>query len=169
MGHIQVPAKDNGLLAVQLPDIAQEGVLPLHPVRQPPQAVLGVGHVGAHQEEFRIFQRDDPAFMVEGVLPDPVADRQRFLFRENRGAGVAFLFRVVPELVIAGQLHLDLSLLQLCFLQAEKIRVQLFKSFHKALAHHRAQAVHVPGYHLHRSFTPFFSFSAVPARVFYHK
>ena len=103
--------------------------------------------------------------LVPGTYDD-AHDRAVELQKET---GMTFIHPYDDELVIAGQLHLDLSFLQLCFLQAEKIRVQLFKSFHKALAHHRAQAVHVPGYHFHRSFTPFFSFSAVPARVFYHK
>jgi len=48
--------------------------------------------------------------------PYAVADGQGFFFRKYGSAGIAFLFGVIPVLVISGQVKGDLTLLQFCFL-----------------------------------------------------
>ena len=55
---------------------------------------------------------------------DTIANRNRLLFGKQGRTGISFLFRIIPILMIAGQLKVDLSFLQLCLLQAEKIRVK---------------------------------------------
>ena len=49
---------------------------------------------------------------------DTIANRNRLLFGKQGRAGISFLFRIIPILMIAGQLKVDLSFLQLCFMQA---------------------------------------------------
>ena len=52
---------------------------------------------------------------------DTIANRNRLLFGKQGRTGISFLFRIIPILMIAGQLKVDLSFLQLCLLQAENI------------------------------------------------
>ena len=54
---------------------------------------------------------------------DTIANRNRLLFGKQGRTGISFLFRIIPILMIAGQLKVDLSFLQLCLLQAENIGI----------------------------------------------
>lgn len=62
-------------------------------------------------------------------------------------AGISFLFRIIPILMIAGQLKVDWSFLQLCLLQAENIGICRLKSIPESLSSCRLQSIYVPGYH----------------------
>lgn len=62
---------------------------------------------------------------------DTIANRNRLLFGKQGRAGISFLFRIIPILMIAGQLKVDLSFLQLCLLQAENIGICRLKVFLK--------------------------------------
>ena len=64
-----------------------------------------------------------------------VGDAERLYFGEDRGAGVAFFLGVVPVLLIAGEIHLDLPGLEFSLLQAKHICVYLIKNLHKVLFH----------------------------------
>ena len=57
---------------------------------------------------------------------DTIANRNRLLFGKQGRTGISFLFRIIPILMIAGQLKVDLSFLQLCLLQAENIGIIFF-------------------------------------------
>ena len=54
-------------------------------------------------------------------MPHAVADGQGSLFCENGSAGIALLFGVVPELLIAGQIQADLAFLEFGLLEAEEV------------------------------------------------
>ena len=71
---------------------------------------------------------------------------QRFLAAKDRGARVALALGVAPGLVIAGQVDIDLALLQLGLLQRQDIDVEFLRDLDKArvLFEHGAQAVDVP-------------------------
>ena len=62
---------------------------------------------------------------------DTIANRNRLLFGKQGRTGISFLFRIIPILMIAGQLKVDLSFLQLCLLQAENIGICRLKVFLK--------------------------------------
>ena len=47
MGHVEIAAQHHRLLFVQLHEVGSEVVLPLHPVVDAGQLVLGVGGVAA--------------------------------------------------------------------------------------------------------------------------
>ena len=63
---------------------------------------------------------------------------------EYRRAGIALFVRIMPVLIVAGQLQLNLPLLKLGFLDAEKVRILLGKKCLKALFPACPQAVYVP-------------------------
>ena len=81
---------------------------------------------------------------------ESIAHRDRLLLRKKRRPGVTLLLSIVPVLVVAGQVHLYLALLQLAFLNAEHVRIHILEIVHKALLHAGPYSVNVPGYHLHR-------------------
>ncbi len=88
---------------------------------------------------------------------DTIANRNRLLFGKQGRAGISFLFRIIPILMIAGQLKVDLSFLQLCLLQAENIGICRLKVLLITFFHAGSQSIYVPGYHFFH--TQFISFS----------
>ena len=80
---------------------------------------------------------------------DTIANGNRLLFGKQGRTGISFLFRIIPILMIAGQLKVDLSFLQLCLLQAEDVGVQRAERVREALGHTGAQSVDIPGYKSH--------------------
>lgn len=56
---------------------------------------------------------------------------------------------VVPITLVALKLKVELSLLHLCFLQAEEVGIEFLKLVLEVLAYASAQAIYVPGYKLH--------------------
>ena len=73
--------------------------------------------------------------MVVLLHAHAVGHLQRLLLGEDGRAGIAFLFRIVPVLMITRQIQFHLSRLHLRLLQAEYIRIQRVETLHKALAH----------------------------------
>lgn len=57
---------------------------------------------------------------------------QRFLAAKDRGARIAFTLGVAPGLVVAGQVDIDLALLQLGLLQRQDIDVEFLRDLDKA-------------------------------------
>ena len=153
MRHVQVPAEHHGLLRVQFRQPAAEVVLPPHPVVQPFQAVLGVGHVGVDEEEVPELRGDDPALVIVLVHAHAVRHVQGRHPGVDRGARVALLLRVVPERVVAVEGKVQLPGLHLRLLQAEDVRVQGAETVREALSGRRPQSVHVPGDQFHPSFS----------------
>ena len=129
----------------------KEIILPAHAVAESGQFPFTVGRVNRQQVEVPHIQHNDPAFMVMLLHAHAVGHLQRLLLGEDGRAGIAFLFRIVPVLMIAWQIQFHLPRLHLCLLQAEYIRIQRAEAFHKALTHGRANTVDVPGNQLHCS------------------
>ena len=70
---------------------------------------------------------------------DTIANGNRLLFGKQGRAGISFLFRIIPILMIAGQLKVDLSFLQLCLLQAENIGIPESLSSYRLSVHLRSR------------------------------
>ena len=113
----------------------EEIILPAHTVAESGQFPFTVGRVNRQQVEVPHIQRNDPAFMVMLLHAHAVGHLQRLLLGEDGRAGIAFLFRIVPVLMITRQIQFHLSRLHLRLLQAEYIRIQRVETLHKALAH----------------------------------
>ena len=92
--------------------------------------------------------------MVVFFHSNAVGNRQRRFPGKNCSAGIALLFRIIPVLLIAGKIKVDLSLLQLGLLYTEKVCINLVEKVKKALLHTCAEAVYIPGYEFHKN-TPF--------------
>ena len=150
MGHIQIAAVDHRLFLIQLHQVGAQIVLPLHPIVDAGQPLLGVGGVDVHQIKLRVFQRDGPALVAVLLRPDAVAHAQRRLLAVAGGAGIALFLGTVKILGVALRLKFRLPGLALGLLQAEDVRIQRGKTLGKALFQHRPQAVHVPADEFHR-------------------
>ena len=112
MGDVQVAGVDHRLLRVQCFQVGEQVGLPLHPVVNALELLLGVGGVAADEEKALKFQRDESSLVVVRVDTHAVTHRQRLLAGEHRRAGIALLVRAVPELFVAGQLQFELAGLQ---------------------------------------------------------
>ena len=154
MRDVHVAADHDGLYVVELDEVVAEGVLPLHAVVEALEPVLGVRRVDADEVEVLELQRYDPALGVVLGVAEIVGDAEGLYARKYGGAGVALLFGVAPELLIARQVELQLSGLQFSLLQAEYVGVEAPEDVLKALFHNGAQAVYVPGYHSHGHTSP---------------
>ena len=141
MRDVHVAADHDGLYVVELHEVFAEGVLPLHAVVEALEAVLGVRRVDADEVEVLELQRYDPALGVVLGVAEIVGDAEGLYARKYGGAGVALLFGVAPELLIARQVELQLSGLQFSLLQAEYVGVEAPEDVLKALFHNGAQAV----------------------------
>jgi hypothetical protein len=74
---------------------------------------------------------------------------QRLVLGINGCTGVSFFLSVVPITLVALKLKVELSLLHLCFLQAEEVGIEFLKLVLEVLAHASAQAIYIPRYKLH--------------------
>ena len=155
MRYVQVGGVNDGLFPVESQEVPPQIILPLHPVVDALEFVLGVGRVAAHEEKGRVFGGDQSSFVAVQVPAEIIAHLQRFPPGENGGAGVAFFVGAVPEAVIAGQVELCLLGLHFGFLQAEHVRIFRCSKIEKPLAQACAQAVYVPGDQFHRQMRPF--------------
>ena len=124
MGDVHVPADYHRLLRVKPYEIIPERVLPAHAVVDALQAVLRVRCVNADKVEVIVFQRDDAPLGVMLRQAEIIADGERRVLCEYRGAGIALALGVAPIALIAGEVKLDLSCLKLCLLKAEKVCVE---------------------------------------------
>ena len=149
MGHVEVAAVDDGLLAVKALQVVAHGVFPCHPVVEALQPVLGVGGIAAYEEELGHLERDDAAFVVVLVDADAVGHVERLVAGEDGCSGIAFLVGGVPVALVAFELEVELSGLHLCLLQAEEVGVELAEDVAEAFALTGAEAVDVPRYQFH--------------------
>ena len=67
MGDIEVTADHDAFLLGQSSHISAEVILPLHPVVQALELILGIGHIDAHEIEFLVFRRYHTSFVVVQV------------------------------------------------------------------------------------------------------
>ena len=148
-GDVHVPADDDRFVPVERADELAERIVPVHPVFQPTQAVLGVRRVDAHEVEFRVFGRDHAALEIVLRQAKIILHVERLGLRKDGGAGVALFLGAAPVLVVARQVKRDLPGLELCLLQAENVRIQRTERVRKAFGHTGAQPVDVPGYKSH--------------------
>ena len=75
---------------------------------------------------------------------DAVSDGKRLLFAEQRRSRITLFLGVIPKGMIALGREIDLTLLQLCLLQSENIRVRLVEIVRKSLCHTGSQTVDIP-------------------------
>ena len=136
-------------MPVERADELAERIVPVHPVFQPAQAVLGVRRVDAHEVEFRVFGRDHAALLIVLRQTEVILHVERLGLCEEGSAGVALLLGAAPVLVIPRQLECDLPGLELRLLQAEDVGVQRAERVREALGHTGAQSVDIPGYKSH--------------------
>ena len=144
MRHIQVATIDDGLLLVQSREIAAQVVFPLHAIVQALEPILRVGRVAAHQEEVVHLQGDESALGVVLLNAHAIGDAQRLMASEDGSTAIALLFGIVPIGGVARYIQVYLSSLQLGFLKAEEVGIQLVECFQKVLAHYGAESVYVP-------------------------
>ena len=155
VGHVQIAAQDHRLFRIQRQQVGPEGVLPLHAVVQPLQAVLAVGGVAVHQIKARVFQREHPAFVVMLLQPDAGGHGQRHLPAPAGRAGVALFLGRVCIFCVALWGKIRLTGLHLGLLYRENIGVQRGKAVGKAVGQAGPQAVHVPADEFHAKGPPF--------------
>ena len=145
MRHIQITAENNRFLLLQLLHIGKKSIFPGHPVIQTLQLLLRIRHIFGDQIIFRIFQCDHTAFVVMLRDSKAIAHGKRLLLYKDSRSGIAFFLRVVPVLVVSRKIHLNLSLLELRLLKAERVRILLLqKLIERSLSHTGAQSVYVP-------------------------
>ena len=73
-----------------------------------------------------------------------VRDGNRFFLRKDGSSGIALLLGIIPILMIARKVQIDLSLLQFGFLYTEDVGIFRLKKIQKSLAHACAKTVDVP-------------------------
>ena len=142
--HVQVAADNHRFLCVKPFDIGTEGVFPSHAIVQASQFLLRVRHIDRDEEEVRHFKRDNTTFVVMFLNAETIGDVQRFLFAEDRRAGITFLFSRVPIRMPAGELHVQLTGLHFGFLQTEEVGVKPSENFAETFLVTGAQPIDVP-------------------------
>ena len=159
--HVQVAAHYDRFLRVERQKIVTECVVPRHSVVQTAQTILRVGHIGRDQVEIFKFQRHNAPFMVVLVDAQAISDTEWVDACENRGSRVTFLFGIVPITLVAFELKIDLSFLQLSFLQAKTVCVELSEGVFKAFLAASPETVDVPRYKFHVILSCRFGFGKV--------
>ena len=87
--------------------------------------------------------------MIVLVDAQAISDTEWVDACENRGPRIAFLFGIVPITLVAFELKIDLSFLQLGFLQAKTVCVELGEGVFKAFLAASSETVDVPRYKFH--------------------
>ncbi len=164
MGYVQVTAEYDWLALFELFAIGQKGRIPLLVAKgDAAQIVLCVRSIDGHQPKIAEFSGDDAALgrrIAVGIRCDAeflayffrqaVDDRERLYLCKDRRARIALFMRGIPILLVARQNDFGLTLLGLCFLKTENVRLIFFnKRKEQALFMHRADAVDVPGDDFH--------------------
>ena len=161
MSHVKVAAGHDGLagFALKRAQKAAIGIVPGRAYIDARELVLGVGRIDVDKPKLVELERADAALgcglgdelgrlALAGVGQQCIGAQhaQRFLAAKDRGARVALALGVAPGLVIAGQIDIDLALLQLGLLQCQDIDIELLCDLDKARVffEHGAQAVDVP-------------------------
>ena len=113
-------------------------------------AAQSIGHIPIDVDEMRI---DLLAAPGHKALMGPMGTGFLYVRDEmtvlpfmvgGTGSRITFAFGIIPIGFIAVKGKLNLSLLQLCFLQRENIRIRFFKLFSKAFFDDRSEAINVP-------------------------
>ena len=151
VGHVHVATHHHALLGSEAAKIPAEGVFPTHSVVEATKAVLRIRGIDVYQVEIRHLERHDAPLVVVFFHPNPVIDRQRLVPCINHRSGVALFVGIVPVGGVAGEFKVDLAGLELRFLKADEIGVELHEDVGEALASHCAKAVHVPADKFHRA------------------
>ena len=149
MRHIQIAAHHDRLLRIECQKVVTERIVPCHSIVQAAQTVLRVGHISRNEVEIFKFQRHCATFVVMLLNAQAVSHAQGADAREDSRAGIAFLFGIVPITFVALKFEVDLSFLQLRFLQAKAVSVELSKDFFKTFLAASSEAVDVPRYKFH--------------------
>ena len=169
VSNVHVPADYDALILIQSTQIISESILPRHAEIKPLQFGLGIGCVYADKEKLIIFQSNCPALSVQLRDIYAVSYGKGRMLCENTGAGIALLLGIVPVGLIAFKAEVDLPFLQLCLLNAEKIRIKSSEALLKAFFTGSPEPVYIPGYKSHLAFPlaslsdAFLSLSGVPA------
>ena len=87
--------------------------------------------------------------MVVFVNSQAVSYTQRADARKNSGSGIAFLFGVVPITLVPFKFEVDLSFLQLRFLQAKAVCIESSEDFFKTFLTASSETIDVPRYKFH--------------------
>ena len=146
MGYIQIPAEDDRLGFRQGRHILAERSIPLFPVREAHQLVLGIGGIAVDQVKlFKLHRAHAPLPVM--LRPADSGGRGKGLHTaKDQHAGITGLLRRIPELVRPGGnpqvIHLFRTRLDL--LKAEDVRLQRLHGVPHSLAEDRPQSVHIP-------------------------
>ena len=149
VGDVHVAADYHALALLKAAEVLPEGVFPLHAVGEAAQAVLGIGGIDVHQVETGHFEGDHAALGVVLRDADAVRHAEGLLAGVDAGAGVAFLFGVIPIGGVAEELQIQLAGLQFGLLKADEIGVKTIENIGKSLACNGPQAVYVPADEFH--------------------
>ena len=76
-----------------------ESLVPGKPVINPGKTLLGIGGIAGDEIEMGVFQGNQTAFCIQFFHADTIGNGQRLIFGKDCGTGIAFLFRVIPELL----------------------------------------------------------------------
>ena len=144
MSHVHVPRCHHRLMLRQLTQVCTEGILPFHSIGQALQFILGIRCIYGNEVEIFELRSNHAAFMVVLLDTQTVGNADRFFFAKYRRSGVSLLLSVVPVLVIARKIHLNLAFLQLGFLQTENICIYFIEEVHEVLPHNGTQTVYIP-------------------------
>ncbi len=116
VSYVHVAAGDHGFFAVEADEVVAEVVVPCEAVGEAPEAFLGVGRVDVDEEEAFELEGDEASFVVVLFDAESVADVRGCVACEDGCSGIAFLVGIVPVAFVAWELHVDLSVLEFCFL-----------------------------------------------------
>ena len=146
VSNVEIAAGHNWFLLGQPAQEPTIGAVPLEPLVEPRELVLRVRGVDVHEPVAVELERAHAALVVGAGAADLPHDLQRLLSREDRRPRVALALGVAPRLRVAGQVELELPLLELGLLQREDVGVEGAENVGKArvLLYDGAQAVHVP-------------------------
>lgn len=147
--HIHIAADDYRFMAVEFENIVQKLLFPVHPVVQPGKFRLRIGRVDVDEVKTVVFERYGATLVVVALNPDALADAQRVGVRNGGRAGVALLVGGVVVGLVAVEIEVNLTLLQLGFLQAEPVGGEVVENIGKSFAKHGPQAIHIPRNEFH--------------------
>ena len=142
--YIQIAADDDWFLGIKRFQKLAEIVFPSHAIIQALEFCLRIWGVAGNEIELVIFQRDDSAFMIMFLYAHAIAYAQRLVLGINGCTRVSFFLSVVPITLVALKQKVELSLLHLCFLQAEEVGIEFLKLVLEVLAYASAQAIYIP-------------------------
>lgn len=153
MGDVQIAAENDRFGQCELVQVLAERGVPFEAVGQAAQAILGVDRIDVHEVEIGILKGDHAAFLVVLIDAESMGDLDWRFPGENRGAGVAGLFRRVPERLVSSEFQRQFHLLlaRLRFLKAKYVGIFGGEEIGQAFVQCGTDAVHVPGDQFHKT------------------